>query len=112
MIQLVNSTHDAKFDDTDVLVSSDGRSYTVNSGDIIRLTPGESITMNRGLYHRFWGEKGTGVTLVGEVSLVNDDSVDNRFYDPAGRFPEIEEDEAPVVLLAQDYGTYVNRMNH
>jgi D-lyxose ketol-isomerase len=40
------------------------------------------------------------------VSRVNDDTVDNYFYDSVGRFPEIVEDEAPVHLLAIDYPNY------
>ena len=45
-------------------------------------------------------------TLVGEVSMVNDDNSDNRFYQPLPRFPEIEEDEAPLHLLCVDYPKY------
>ncbi len=41
--------------------------------------------------------------LLGEVSKVNDDRVDNRFYEPTGRFPAIEEDEAPLYLLGNEY---------
>ncbi len=44
--------------------------------------------------------------LVGEVSRVNDDSVDNRFLEDIGRFPAIEEDEGPLHLLVGDYGRY------
>jgi hypothetical protein len=44
--------------------------------------------------------------LVGEVSKVNDDHTDNRFYEPVGRFPAIEEDEAPLHLLVNDYERY------
>ena len=47
--------------------------------------------------------------LIGEVSLVNDDNTDNRFYQPVGRFPEIEEDEAPMYLLCTDYPKYFQR---
>lgn len=54
------------------------------------------------MYHTFWGESGKGKILVGEVSKVNDDRVDNRFYEPVGRFPEIEEDEPPLYLLGMD----------
>jgi D-lyxose ketol-isomerase len=43
---------------------------------------------------------------VGEVSVVNDDEADNRFYDPLGRFPEIVEDEPPLYLTVADYGRY------
>ena len=52
----------------------------------------------------FWGE-GSRV-LVGEVSVVNDDTVDNRFLAGVGRFPTIEEDEPPLYLLTEDYARY------
>jgi hypothetical protein len=41
--------------------------------------------------------------MVGEVSKVNDDANDNRFYKPTGRFPAIEEDEKPFRLLCNEY---------
>ena len=41
--------------------------------------------------------------LLGEVSQCNDDETDNRFNPPVGRFPEIEEDEAPYRLLCNEY---------
>ena len=41
--------------------------------------------------------------LLGEVSAVNDDVNDNRFYQLIGRFHEIEEDEPPYRLLVGDY---------
>ena len=59
--------------------------------------------MTKGLYHSFWGEEGKGTVIVGEVSMCNDDAADNRFYEPAGRFPKIEEDEAPLHLLCNEY---------
>jgi D-lyxose ketol-isomerase len=40
---------------------------------------------------------------VGEVSKVNDDWTDNHFLDGVGRFPDIDEDEEPLYLLAMDY---------
>ena len=36
-------------------------------------------------------------------SQCNDDETDNRFYEKVGRFPEIEEDEAPYRLLCNEY---------
>ena len=35
--------------------------------------------------------------------MTNDDNADNRFYDTVGRFPDIEEDEAPLYLLCNEY---------
>jgi D-lyxose ketol-isomerase len=104
MIQLYNSTEDEQLADTDVVVSMDGLARTLKAGDIVELTPGESITLPTGLYHKFWA---TGArALVGEVSMVNNDDADNRFLDASGRFPEIEEDEPPVHLLVNDYEQY------
>jgi D-lyxose ketol-isomerase len=70
----------------------------------VTLSPGESITLPPYCYHAFWGAESH--VLVGEVSTVNDDSADNRFYEPVGRFPAIEEDEAPLYLLVNDYVHY------
>lgn len=103
LVKVYNSTPDEDKADTPVDVFVDGRKYTVPAGSVIRLTPGESITLCPGQYHKFWGEKGTGRILLGEVSKVNDDRVDNRFFAPTGRFPEIEEDEAPLYLLGNEY---------
>ena len=64
---------------------------------------GMSITIMQGMYHDFEVEPGTGPVLIGEVSQCNDDNIDNRFNPPAGRFPEIEEDEPPYRLLCNEY---------
>ncbi len=85
----------------------DGISRTISAGGKVILTPGESICLEQGIYHKFYGEAGKGKVLVGEVSAVNDDSSDNRFYDEVGRFPDIIEDEAPLHLLASDYKKYI-----
>jgi D-lyxose ketol-isomerase len=103
LMQVYNSTPGAKLADTDVTASLDGVKRTVSAGAVLRLTPGESISVPPFLYHKFWGEKGAGKVLVGEVSSVNDDYTDNVFLDPIGRFPEIEEDEPPVHLLMTEY---------
>ena len=103
MIKLYNSTENGELADTDVSVCIDGRRCTFSAGETVRLTPGESITLTQGLYHRFWGEEGKGTVIVAEVSMTNDDNADNFFYDKAGRFPEIEEDETPLYLLCNEY---------
>ena len=103
MIKLYNSTEDEQLADTDVTVSMDGILHTFPAGHVVTLHPGESITLTKGLYHRFWGEDGKGTVLVAEVSMCNDDNADNRFYDPVGRFPNIEEDEKPFRLLCNEY---------
>lgn len=103
LIRVYNSTPDGEFADTDVTVNSDGRTYTVPPGTQVRLTPGESITIYPYLYHDFEVEAGTGAVLLGEVSMCNDDVTDNRFYEKLGRFPAVEEDEAPYRLLCNEY---------
>jgi D-lyxose ketol-isomerase len=102
LIQLYNSTPDEQLDEkSEVKVSIDGIMHTVEPGGTVRLKPGESITLTRGMYHKFWAEGGH--SIVGEVSMTNDDNVDNRFYEQLGRFPEIEEDEPPIHLLCNEY---------
>lgn len=107
VVQLYNATDDNQLADTDVTVSLDGVVQTVPAGGTVTLTPGESITLKPHCFHKFWGA-GERV-LVGEVSKVNDDHTDNYFYDGVGRFPDIEEDEAPKYLLVGDYDTYYAR---
>ncbi len=106
VIELYNSTPDDKFADTPVVLKTDGVLRTVNPGGKIVLAPGESICLEQGVYHRFYGEAGKGKVLVGEVSAVNDDAADNCFYDKVGRFPVIEEDVEPMHLLVSDYVRY------
>lgn len=102
-IIVYNSTPEEGLGTDDVRVLSDGREYYVPAGTRIKLTPGMSITIYQGLYHAFEAEKGTGAVLLGEVSMCNDDTSDNRFYEPIGRFPDIEEDEEPYRLLCNEY---------
>lgn len=90
-------------DDSPVEISIDGVLHSVQTGKEIRIKPGESVCMVNGLYHTFWGEPKTGTILVGEVSKVNDDRVDNHFFDSVGRFPKIQEDEPPLHLLYTEY---------
>ncbi len=104
VIQLYNSTEDEDLADADVTVSTDGVKRVVKAGGIVVLSPGESITLPTRLYHKFWGAESR--VMVGEVSMVNDDTTDNRFYEPVGRFPEIEEDEPPLYFLCNDYARY------
>ncbi len=103
MIRLYNSTPDEKLASTPVTVFSDGRKYEAEAGSVLRVKPGESVTFMPGQYHQFWGERGHGPALIGEVSQVNDDRVDNRFLEENGRFPQIEEDEKPLYYLSNEY---------
>jgi D-lyxose ketol-isomerase len=103
LVKVYNATKSGGFADTPVAVSLDGRNYEVKAGAVIKVTPGESITLPAGQYHKFWGEPGAGRILLGEVSKMNDDRVDNRFYEKVGRFPAIEEDVKPLFLLGNEY---------
>ena len=107
VIELYNTTPDNQLDTTPVSFKVDGIRRSVPAGGKVVLTPGESICLEQGMYHRFYGETGKGKVLVGEVSTVNDDSSDNCFHEPVGRFPVIEEDEQPLHLLASDYSKFL-----
>jgi D-lyxose ketol-isomerase len=74
-------------------------------GEVLRLSPGESVTLMPGNWHAFWGEGGD--VLIGEVSTVNNDLTDNIFAEPIGRFAEIEEDVEPWHLLVSDYSKWL-----
>lgn len=107
IIELYHSTPEGSLSGEPVTVSIDGVVVTANAGEQMALKPGQSICLTPRLYHRFYGEIGKGRVLIGEVSMVNDDNNDNRFYEKTGRFPEIEEDEEPVHLLVNDYPEYL-----
>ena len=91
----------------DFPLSVDGMMRTMHSGDKVILTPGESVTMEHFHAHTFYGEPGSGKVMVGEVSMVNDDTKDNCFIDGALRFIPIEEDEAPRHLLGCEYHDFL-----
>ena len=107
VIELYKSDKKEDLSDFPFSVKTDGIVRNLQPGDSIFLTPGESICLEQGIYHRFYGEPGKGKVLVGEVSSVNDDSADNRFHETIGRFPVIEEDEEPIHLLASDYSKFL-----
>ncbi len=97
---------------TDVELSLDGIKKKVSAGATIILTPGESITIPRGLAHSFYGDPHASEdSLVGEVSDVNDDNTDNYFLFPSGRFPKIDEDAPPIHYLCNEYPAGY-RMSH
>ena len=103
IIHLYNDDGNGEFADSDVMVNSDGRSYSVKNGSGVELRPGESITLWPHQYHDFDVVAGTGDVLIGEVSMANDDETDNRFKEECPRFPQIEEDESPYRLLCTEY---------
>jgi len=104
LIRVYNALPDEEIDrESAVAVQTDGLCRRVPAGTQIRLRPGESIHIRQRLYHDFTVEAGTGPVLLGEVSQCNDDTSDNRFNPPVGRFPRIEEDEPPYRLLCGEY---------
>ena len=93
MIELHNMGETGGLDTTPVHVMVDGVEHLLEGGEPLRLAPGQSATITRNLWHRFYGEIGGGTVFVGEVSQVNDDFSDNNFLETIGRFAKIEEDE-------------------
>lgn len=103
-MQLYNATEEEEIDKSaPVVVSCDGVEKRLPAGQQLILKPGESITLEQRVYHRFWAAPDHGPVIIGEVSTVNDDTVDNKFVDETGRFPEIQEDEPPIYLLCNEY---------
>ena len=90
---------------SDITVPVDGILKTLPAGGLLKLDPGESVTLLPGVWHAFWGE-GADV-LIGEVSTVNDDRTDNEFEMDIGRFSTITEDEDPLHLLVSDYDKFL-----
>jgi D-lyxose ketol-isomerase len=103
VMKLYNAGDDNGLADTDVTAVCDGVRRTFPAGSEIELSPGESITLPARLYHAFWAKQGYGPVLAGEVSKCNDDNTDNVFFESMGRFPTIDEDEAPYRLLVSEY---------
>lgn len=104
LIRVYNSLPDETVDrEGIVILHLDGVETIVPAGTQITLAPGESISIQPYLYHDFEVKPGTGAVLIGEVSECNDDNTDNRFEQPVGRFPKIEEDEPPYRLLCNEY---------
>jgi D-lyxose ketol-isomerase len=101
MLQLWNATPGEELAGTEVSVRVDGRHFVIPAGGKVFLKPGESITLTPGTYHLFTAEDEK--VLAWEVSMVNDDLTDNRFYEPQARFTDIEEDEKAKFLLCNEY---------
>ena len=106
VLELFDKDAEGKIDrEKDVSVPVDGRMVTLPAGGLLKLDPGESVTLMPGIWHAFWGE-GDDV-LIGEVSTVNDDKTDNWFEMDIGRFSNVEEDVTPTHLLVSDYEKFL-----
>ncbi|KZM48986.1 D-lyxose/D-mannose family sugar isomerase [Labrenzia sp. OB1] len=88
-----------------IVLRSDGIVHRLEHDEPLCLKPGSSVTIPRGLYHRFYARSGGGTVLGGEVSQVNDDGADNYFLDPLGRFSDIVEDATPIHPLWNEVGS-------
>jgi hypothetical protein len=82
-------------------VSINGISYNLKAGGVVRLAPGDSITTPPRFCHKFWAEKAS--CLVGEVSTSHSDPVGHAFVEEAAWFIAVEEDEAPLFLMCNEY---------
>lgn len=86
---------------TTMLVRVNGTPRVHTAGELLLLDAGERVTLTPGIYHAFWPE--TEDCIIGEVSTANDDTNDNFFINPdIGRFPDINEDEAPAICLISE----------
>ena len=74
----------------------DGEKILLDPHEPLILKRGQSVTVERNIFHRFYAVRGSGMVMAGEVSQVNDDNNDNYFLEPVGRFSEIQEDELPL----------------
>jgi D-lyxose ketol-isomerase len=101
VFQVYNSKKDGSVAETPVHLTMDGVQRTIDAGTVMTLRPGESVTFPTTVYHKLWGRRSR--VMIVEVSTVNNDDTDNRFLEPVGRFPSVEEDERPRFLLRQDY---------
>ena len=100
-MRLWKSDENEEMTQDDVEMQIDGITTVIKAGEVLRLNPGQSISFTPYVYHMFWAENGD--CMVGEVSTVNDDANDNRFYEETGRFPEIIEDEPIRYVLCTEY---------
>lgn len=103
VLQLWNGHPESVAEGSTFEIQVNGQFRDHQHGKTLRLTAGERITLTPGIYHAFWA--GQTDTILGEVSTANDDANDNLFLNPdIGRFPGIEEDEAPAVrLISEEY---------
>lgn len=106
VLELFTASQDGGIDrEAMVDVMVDGVVRQLPPGGLLKLAPGESVTLRPTDWHAFWAE-GEDV-LITEVSTVNDDLTDNIFEMQIGRFSNIEEDIAPLHLLVSDYDAYL-----
>lgn len=108
---MTKATPDGGWSDDPFTIQVNGTTKQLSPRVIVRLCPGESLTIPPGTIHQFWAEEGTGwkcggarYSLSSEISSVCDDWNDNVFFEPwAVRFPKIAEDEPAQFCLCHEY---------
>ncbi len=100
-MKLWRATKNEELSNEECVFQLDGVTTKIDAGQVLKLKTGQSISFEPYMYHTFWAEDGH--CMVGEVSTVNDDDNDNRFYQPLGRYPSIEEDVPAKYLLCNEY---------
>lgn len=107
-LKLFNALPDREIDyKTPVEAYCDGILKAFEPGEIVKIGPGGSITLTPYMYHAFWALEGKGDLVCGEVSSVNNDNVDNNFYEKFPRFGAIEEDEDVLLPLCNEYDRWL-----
>jgi D-lyxose ketol-isomerase len=103
LVQASLAAADGTKSDENFSLSINGVLTRLKAGQIIRLTPGESVLIPAGTVHEFWSEEGSGMTLSGEIGTVCDDVNDNVFLCECLRFSKIDEDEPATHYLCNEY---------
>lgn len=111
LVQLTKATPAGGWSEDSFAIQVNGETRELSAREIVRLTPGESLTIPPGTIHQFWAEEGTGwecgglrYSLSSEISSVCDDWNDNVFFESwAIRFPDIVEDEPRQFYLCHEY---------
>jgi D-lyxose ketol-isomerase len=79
-----------------IKVLVDGETVSIAPREPLILRRGQSVTVERNIYHKFYSAEGSGMVMAGEVSQVNDDNKDNYFLESVGRFSLVDEDEEAI----------------
>ena len=106
-IKLYN-TVDGKAVDTPVEIYQDGIKHVYQPGEEVLIGPGNSISITPGIAHTFGPKPGSGDLICGEVSKINDDTIDNYHIElEPKQYADIEEDEPVLHPLCNEYGRLV-----
>lgn len=93
--------------ESDVQVYCDGELKTYGAGETFEVPAGASVTLTPGIYHLFGARCEGEAMLIGEVSSVNDDNTDNYWAEKRERFSSLEEDEAALCPLCNEYDSFL-----